>query len=140
MPILSKIYIFLDISSVFFVSTTLITCGKNEIVVRVAAKYPISDSSSIITLITRPRRFGKTINIMMLKYWFEAYQGKFTNVELRMSSEEKSQLANRNSTIENSFLFHHLKIWELGEEYTKHCGKYPIIFLTFKDVKEKDWK
>ena len=98
------------------------------------------DSSSIITLITRPRRFGKTINIMMLKYWFEAYQGKFTNVELRMSNEEKSQLANRNSTIENSFLFHHLKIWELGEEYTKHCGKYPVIFLTFKDVKEKDWK
>ena len=81
----------------------------------------VLDSGSKISLITRPRRFGKTINLSMLKCWFEVYQDS-------------------KSAIPNSELFQNLKIWKLGDEYTKHCGKYPVIYLTFKDVKESKWE
>jgi hypothetical protein len=57
-----------------------------------------------------------------------------------MMNESQSSIQNSSFSIHNSHLFHHLKIWELGEEYTSHCGKYPVIFLTFKDVKEENWK
>ena len=85
----------------------------------------VLDSGSKISLITRPRRFGKTINLSMLKCWFEVYQGHQIQREAGLQPTE---------------LFHHLKIWQLGEEYTKHCGKYPVIYLTFKDVKESNWE
>lgn len=68
-----------------------------------------------VTLITRPRRFGKTLNISMLRYFFE-----------------KTEL-------ENSSLFQNLKIYT-DKEIMKHCGKYPVIFLTLKDVKCHTWK
>ncbi|MBK8397926.1 MAG: AAA family ATPase [Leptospiraceae bacterium] len=100
----------------------------------------ILDNGSKVILLTRPRRFGKTLNLMMLKYWYEAYQGKMLNAEIGILNEEKETIANRRSLIDNSELFHNLKIWTLGEEYTSHCGKYPVIFLTFKDVKEENWK
>lgn len=68
-----------------------------------------------VTLITRPRRFGKTLNMSMLRYFFE-----------------KTEL-------ENSSLFQNLKIYT-DKEIMKHCGKYPVIFLTLKDVKCHTWK
>lgn len=71
----------------------------------------ILDDISAVKLITRPRRFGKTLNISMLKYFFEK-----TNAD-------------------TSQLFRNLKIWKQGEEYIRHQGQYPIISLTFKDVK-----
>ncbi|MCB1190848.1 MAG: AAA family ATPase [Leptospiraceae bacterium] len=84
------------------------------------------DSGSKVSLITRPRRFGKTLNLSMLKYFFEAYH------------REQTYLSP--TTTENLRLFQHLKIWQQGEEYTGHCGKYPVIYLTFKDVKEDSWE
>jgi hypothetical protein len=74
------------------------------------------DSSSIVTLLPRPRRFGKTLNLSMLRYFFE-----------------KSPVANR-------ALFEKLKIWRAGEEYTNKQGVYPVIYLTFKDVKNDRWE
>jgi len=74
------------------------------------------DQGAQALLIPRPRRFGKTLNLSMLRYFFE-------------KTEE-----------DHSALFHHLKIWQAGEEYTRHQGKYPVIFLTFKDVKESTWE
>lgn len=74
------------------------------------------DQGAQALLIPRPRRFGKTLNLSMLRYFFE-------------KTEE-----------DHGALFHHLKIWQAGEEYTRHQGKYPIIFLTFKDVKESTWE
>jgi hypothetical protein len=74
----------------------------------------IKDGSTII-LIPRPRRFGKTLNMLMLKYFFE-------------KSKE-----------DNSVLFHKLKVWD-NEENRKHQGKYPIVFLSFKDVKYLHWE
>ena len=66
-------------------------------------------------LMPRPRRFGKTLNIMMLKYFFEKTDKDF------------------------SYLFTNLAIWQEGEKYRNMQGKYPVIYLTFKDVKSSEW-
>ncbi|SDC07935.1 MULTISPECIES: AAA family ATPase [unclassified Candidatus Frackibacter] len=71
----------------------------------------IIDDISKVKLITRPRRFGKTLNLSMLRYFFE-------------DGEE-----------DNSELFQDLEIWQQGEEYRSEQGKYPVVNLTFKDVK-----
>jgi hypothetical protein len=75
----------------------------------------ILESSGEVQLIPRPRRFGKTLNLSMLKYFFEK------------------------TDHDNSALFTHTKIWQ-DENYRKHQGKYPVIYLTFKDVKEEKWE
>jgi len=74
----------------------------------------IEDGSKAI-LIPRPRRFGKTLNISMLKYFF------------------------RKSDEDFSYLFKALAIWNSGEEYINMQGKYPVIFFTFKDIKSLNW-
>jgi hypothetical protein len=68
-----------------------------------------------ITLLPRPRRFGKTLNMSMLQYFFEKTE------------------------ISNAYLFENKKIWQLPE-YVALQGKYPVIFLTFKDIKEDTWQ
>ena len=65
-----------------------------------------------VNLFTRPRRFGKTLNISMLQYFFE--------------KTEK----------DNSYLFEGLKIMDQGEKYTKHIGQYPVINLSLKSAKQ----
>jgi len=76
----------------------------------------VIDDISKVKLITRPRRFGKTLNLSMLRYFFEK------------TGED------------NSLLFKDLKIWQQGEAYTKEQGIYPVVNLTFKDVKEKSFQ
>ena len=70
---------------------------------------------SEILLIPRPRRFGKTLNLSMIRYFFEA-------------SEE-----------DRSYLFKGLKIWE-EKEMREEQGKYPVIQITFKDAGKDDYK
>ena len=72
------------------------------------------DSADRVTLITRPRRFGKTLTMDMLKNFFSA--------ELP----------------ENGELFHGLAIWK-EEEYRKLQGTYPVITLSFSDIKENSY-
>ncbi len=72
----------------------------------------IIDNQSKVILITRPRRFGKTLNMSMLKYYFDCTQ---------KDSKE---------------LFNGLKIMNQGEEYTSKLGYYPVIYLTLKDVQD----
>lgn len=73
------------------------------------------DAKPMVSLLTRPRRFGKTLNMDMLRVFFE-------------------------KTTENtSIYFKDKQIWRCGEYYTKHQGQYPVIFLTFKDVKCSTW-
>ncbi len=74
------------------------------------------DQKPIVSLFTRPRRFGKTLNMDMLRVYFE------------MSSED------------TSVYFQDKAIWKCGERYQVHQGKYPVIFLTFKDVKFATWE
>jgi hypothetical protein len=77
----------------------------------------IMDDRDEVTLITRPRRWGKTLNLSMLYYFF--------------SSE-----VNGEST---KGLFSNLKISKV-EDCMKGQGKYPAIFLSLKDIKESSFK
>ncbi|MBQ7515162.1 MAG: AAA family ATPase [Schwartzia sp.] len=74
------------------------------------------DGHSKVTLITRPRRFGKTLTLSMLYYFFT-----------RADAEE------------NGALFDGCAIAGAGEEYMAEQGKYPVIFLSLKDVKADSW-
>ena len=75
----------------------------------------ILDRKNYVSLFTRPRRFGKTLNMDMLRVFFE------------ISQEDTSRY------------FADKSIWKCGQEYRDHQGKYPVIFLTFKDVKFDSW-
>lgn len=73
------------------------------------------ESQDVVTLITRPRRFGKTLNMSMLNCFFSfEYAGR-------------------------SELFEGLDIWK-QEEYQKLQGTYPVIFLSFADIKQTNGK
>ena len=75
----------------------------------------IIDNDSSVILVTRPRRFGKTLNMSMLRYYFDCSQK------------------------DNKELFEGLKIMEQGEEYTSKLGYYPCIYLTLKDISEVNY-
>lgn len=74
------------------------------------------DNRPMVSLFTRPRRFGKTLNMDMLRVFFEKTQE------------------------DTSVYFQDKLIWQCGEEYTSYQGKYPVIFMTFKDVKCFSWE
>ena len=78
------------------------------------------DNKAAVNLFTRPRRFGKTLNMSMLQYYFEDRRDEFTG--------EK---------IDNSYLFEGLNIKVEGEKYTKDMGKYPVINLSLKSAKQR---
>ena len=74
------------------------------------------DERPMVSLFTRPRRFGKTLNMDMLRTFFE------------ISDED------------TSIYFRNKKIWACGAEYQAYQGKYPVIYVTFKDVKCETWE
>ncbi len=74
------------------------------------------DNKADVNLFTRPRRFGKTLNMSMLQYFFE------------------------NSEKDNSYLFEDLNIMDAGENYTCHMGKYPVINLSLKSAKQPSFE
>ena len=77
------------------------------------------DNKADVNLFTRPRRFGKTLNMSMLQYYFEDRRDEFTGRK-----------------IDNSYLFEGLNIKSEGEKYTKYIGKYPVINLSLKSAKQ----
>lgn len=74
------------------------------------------DTLPKVSLFTRPRRFGKTLTMDMLRTFFE------------------------NTGEDTSIYFKSKKIWTCGEKYRKHQGFYPVIFITFKDLKYNTWE
>ena len=74
------------------------------------------DERPMVSLFTRPRRFGKTLNMDMLRTFFEK-----TNED-------------------TSVYFRDKKIWSCGKKYRDYQGKYPVIFVSFKDVKFNTWE
>lgn len=73
------------------------------------------DERPMVSLFTRPRRFGKTLNMDMLRTFFE-------------KSDE-----------DTSVYFKDKLIWSCGKKYRDYQGKYPVIFVTFKDIKFNTW-
>lgn len=94
------------------------------------------ESGAEVTLIPRPRRFGKTLNLSMMRYFFEKVVAEKT-----ARPEEREARLEGLVRAENSrrHLFNGLKI-EQYSDCMAHQGKYPIIWLTFKDVKTSNWK
>ena len=74
------------------------------------------DSKPQVSLFTRPRRFGKTLTMDMLRVFFEK------------TDEDTSKY------------FKDKAIWTCGDYYTSYQGQYPVVFLTFKDVKCGTWE
>lgn len=75
----------------------------------------IIDERAMVTLFTRPRRFGKTLNMDMIHTFFQ-------------KTEE-----------DTSKYFIDKKIWAQGKKYREYQGKYPVIFISLKDVKCDSW-
>ena len=69
-----------------------------------------------VNLFTRPRRFGKTLNMSMLRYFFE-------------KAEE-----------DRRYLFQGTKIMDAGEKYRSEMGKYPVISLSLKSMKQGSYE
>ena len=75
----------------------------------------ILDDISEVKLFIRPRRFGKTLNMLTLKYFFD------------IENKEENRKLFKNLYIEKS-------------EYFKEQGQYPVIFITLKDLKKNTWE
>ncbi|MCI9137126.1 MAG: AAA family ATPase, partial [Lachnospiraceae bacterium] len=80
----------------------------------------LMDLKGEVNLFTRPRRFGKTLNLSMLRYFFE-------------------DTGNAEQNRKNRELFQDLKIANAGEEYTENMGRYPVINLTLKSAKQSNF-
>ena len=78
----------------------------------------IDNEGAQVNLITRPRRFGKTLNLSMLHYFF----------------------AKKIKNKPTEGLFNGLKISEAGDQYMAHQGKYSVIFITFKQIAADTYK
>lgn len=76
----------------------------------------IVDSHSKVYLFTRPRRFGKTLTMDMVRTFFEK------------------------TDTDTSVYFKDKYIWAEGNKYRKKQGQYPVIFLTFKDAHQSNWE
>lgn len=74
------------------------------------------DERPMVSLFTRPRCFGKTLNMDMLRTFFE-------------KTDE-----------DTSVYFKNKKIWACGKKYRDYQGRYPVIFVSFKDVKCNTWE
>ena len=72
------------------------------------------DMKGDVNLFTRPRRFGKTLSMSMLQYFFEDMRDK------------------DGARIDNTALFEGLNIMQAGEQYLSHMGQYPVINMTLK--------
>jgi hypothetical protein len=81
-------------------------------------KEVLDNIGTQVTVVARPRRFGKTLNLSMLQY--------FLSAEVRGHSTKG--------------LFDGLKIAAAGDAYMQHQGRYPVIFLTFKAVKDPEFE
>ena len=79
------------------------------------------DKKGDVNLFTRPRRFGKTLNMSMLQYFFEDSR-----------NDEGTKL-------DNAYLFQGLNIMEAGNQYLSHMGQYPVINLSLKSGKQPDF-
>ena len=79
------------------------------------------DLKGEVNLFTRPRRFGKTLNLSMLRYFFE-------------------DTGNAQENERNRELFRGLGIMEAGESYTGQMCQYPMMNLTLKSAKQENYE
>lgn len=78
------------------------------------------DLKGEVNLFTRPRRFGKTLNLSMIRYFFE------DTGDVKRNEQKKE-------------IFQEMKIMEAGESYSNQMGRYPVFELTLKSAKQEDY-
>jgi hypothetical protein len=96
----------------------------------------IIDRGETVILIPRPRRFGKTLNISMLKYFYDCCPEGLPLIPDTLTPDSKPVTPGNNY----KSLFASLAIASAGREYLEKMGQHPVIFLTFKNIKESDWE
>lgn len=101
--------------------------NKAVLVDKTALIHSIIEDSNKALLITRPRRWGKTLNMSMLEYFFSI-------------SSKPDGSADEDLHRKNCALFSKMAIGQYPEVIKEHCGKHPVIFVTFKDVKAHDFE
>lgn len=99
----------------------------------------IMDKGDKILLIPRPRRFGKTLNLSMLKYFYDCCpptvhrDSEFAGPGGKIPGSKKGIPLHSYKE-----LFDSLAIMQAGSEYQEKIGKHPVIFLSFRGIKEPD--
>ena len=88
----------------------------------------VIDKGDTILVVPRPRRFGKTLNLSMIKYFYDCCPQTRSNVEEKTSPD----------TCKN--LFDSLAISRAGQKYLDKMGKHPVIFISFRTIKAADWE
>ena len=76
------------------------------------------ENHAMVTLFTRPRRFGKTLNQFMIRRFFE------------------DEITEKGEKVDNGYLFDGLAITRCGEEIMQHQQRYPVIFMTLKSARQ----
>lgn len=98
------------------VSDYRLACSEYYYVDKTMMIRDFIDERPMVSLFTRPRRFGKTLNMDMIRTFFE-------------KTDE-----------DTSVYFRDKDIWRCGPKYQAYQGKYPVIFITFKDIKFNTWE
>ena len=96
----------------------------------------VIDRGNRVILIPRPRRFGKTLNMSMLKYFYDCCPESLARFPGTPIPDNKPVSPGNNY----KSLFTSLAIADAGPQYLEKMGKHPVIFLTFKNIKEPDWE
>ena len=79
------------------------------------------ENHAMVTLFTRPRRFGKTLNQFMIRRFFE------------------DEITEKGEKVDNGYLFDGLAITRCGEEILQHQQRYPVIFMSLKSAKQDSY-
>ena len=79
------------------------------------------ENHAMVTLFTRPRRFGKTLNQFMIRRFFE------------------DEITEKGEKVDNGYLFDGLAITRCGEEIMQHQQRYPVIFMSLKSAKQDSY-
>jgi len=106
----------------------------------------ILDKGDTILLIPRPRRFGKTLNLSMLKYFYDCcpeWPPRPPAPDTRPPGQAAAAAnASAGTGPPNSYkkLFDSLAIRKAGQKYLDKMGKHPVIFISFRTIKELEWE
>jgi hypothetical protein len=101
----------------------------------------VIDHGDKILLLPRPRRFWKTLNVSMLGYFYDCCQFTWSpDPETPPAKETGTGTDTQPRGNNYKHLFDSLAISRAGKEYLDKMGKFPVIFLSFRGIKDMDWQ
>jgi len=93
------------------------------------------DRGDSVLLFPRPRRFGKTLILSMLRYFYDCCPSSLDEIPELYSSKTKTS-----PTTNYNYLFDSLAISKAGREYTDKMGKHPVIYISFRTIYQNNWE